>query len=208
MKVVFDLAGVLFHWQPERMLQRELPHVARDAAAARHWAGEIFQGYGGDWGDFDRGTVSVPDLVQRIAGRTGLAAADVQRVVDAVPQELQPQAETVALLQRLHGSGRTLYFLSNMPAPYADLLEARNGFFECFRDGVFSGRVHHNKPEPAIFELAARRFGHLPRELVFMDDHEPNVHAARAAGWQAFHFSSAAQAASELQQRGLLAQSV
>jgi putative hydrolase of the HAD superfamily len=201
MKIVFDLGGVLFHWQPEQMLQRELPHVATDAAAARHWVSEIFQSYGGDWGEFDRGTVSVPELVQRISRRTGLAAADVQRVVDAVPHELQPKADTVALLRRLHAAGRGLYYLSNMPAPYAEHLEA-NDFFSCFSDGVFSARVHHNKPEPAIFALAAQRFGHAPQDLVFLDDHEPNVHAARAAGWQALHFSNAAQAEAALRVSG------
>jgi putative hydrolase of the HAD superfamily len=202
MKIVFDFAGVLFRWQPVAMLQRELPHLAPDEARARHWVAEIFQGYGGDWGDFDRGTVAVPALVARIAHRTGLALADVQRVVDAVPQELQPVPDTVALLRRLHEAGRELYFVSNMPAPYADHLEATHGFLRCFRDGVFSARVHLNKPEPAIFELAAARFGCAPAELVFLGDHGPNVQAARALGWNALPFSDAAQAEAEMIERG------
>lgn len=202
MKIVFDFAGVLFRWQPVAMLQRELPHLAPDEAAARHWVAQIFQGYGGDWGDFDRGTVAVPALVARIARRTGLDPADVQRVVDAVPQELQPVPDTVALLRRLQRAGRELYFISNMPAPFADHLEATHDFLRCFRDGVFSARVHLNKPEPAIFELAAARFGAAPRELVFLDDHLPNVQAARALGWNALHFSDAAKAGAEMFGRG------
>jgi len=201
MKIVFDFAGVLFRWQPVAMLQRELPHLAPDEARARHWVAQIFQHDGGDWGDFDRGTVAVPALVARIARRTGLALADVQRVVDAVPQELQPVPDSVALLRRLHEAGRELYFVSNMPAPYADHLEAEHDFLRCFRDGVFSARVHLNKPEPAIFELAAARFGAAPVELVFLDDHEPNVQAARALGWHALRFENAAQAASALRER-------
>ena len=204
MKFVFDFAGVLFHWQPLAMLQREIPHLAIDEASARHWATEIFQSYAGDWSDFDRGTVAVPELVARIVRRTGLATADVQRVVDAVPHELQPVPATVALLRRLRDSGRELYFISNMPAPYADQLEAGHEFVRWFRDGMFSARVHINKPEPAIFELAVTRFGTAPGELVFLDDHEPNVHAARALGWNALHFSDAVQAEAELRQRGWL----
>ncbi|MDP1901386.1 MAG: HAD-IA family hydrolase [Rubrivivax sp.] len=53
-----------------------------------------------------------------------------------------------------------------------------------------------------MFRLAAERFGAAPGELVFMDDHVPNVAAARALGWNAFHFSHAAQAEAELRQRG------
>jgi putative hydrolase of the HAD superfamily len=200
-KFVFDFAGVLFRWQPLALLQRELPHQASDEASARHWAAQIFQDYVGDWGDFDRGTVAVPELVSRISRRTGLAAADVQRVVDAVPHELQPAPDTVALLRRLRDAGRELYFISNMPAPYADHLEATHDFVRWFRDGVFSARVHLNKPEPEIFVLAAQRFGAAADELVFLDDHLPNVQAAASLGWNALHFRHAEQAEAELRER-------
>jgi FMN phosphatase YigB (HAD superfamily) len=70
-----------------------------------------------------------------------------------------------------------------MPAPVAETLRARHAFMGWFTDGVFSCHVGHNKPEPAIYEIAARRFGHPVAELVFMDDHGPNVDAARALGW-------------------------
>ena len=202
MKIVFDFAGVLFRWQPAAMLQREIPHLAHDEASALHWVEQIFQGYAGDWGDFDRGTVGAAALVERISRRAGLAASDVQRIVDAVPHELQPVADTVALLRRLRDSGRELYFLSNMPAPYADHLQARHDFVGWFRDGVFSARVHANKPEAAIFEIAAARFGAAPGELVFIDDHLPNVLAAQALGWNALQFSSAAQVEVDLREQG------
>ena len=203
--IVFDLGAVLFHWHPVTMLQRELPHVATDAASAEHWESEIFQSYKGDWGAFDRGTVSVPELVQRISHRTGLAAADVQTVVNAVPRELQPMAPTVALVHRLHAAGHTLHYLSNMPAPYASILE-QNAFFSCFESGVFSARVHHNKPEPEIFRIAQQRFGVPASALVFLDDHAPNVQAAQALGWNALQFSDAAQAEAELRAAGWVGQ--
>jgi putative hydrolase of the HAD superfamily len=204
MKIVFDFAGVLFGWHPPSLIRRELPGRATDAASAAHWAGLIFQGYGGDWAEFDRGTVSPDLLTERIALRTGLPAAEVRRVVDGVPRELQPIDSTVALLQRLRDAGRTLYFLSNMPAPYADLLEAQNPFVGWFRDGVFSARVRLIKPEPAIFELAAQRFAAAPGELLFFDDVAVNVDAARRSGWNAHHFTGAADCEAELRRRGLL----
>jgi putative hydrolase of the HAD superfamily len=203
-KIVFDFAGVVFHWQPLQMLQRELPHLARDTASAAHWAAQIYQSYGGDWGDFDRGTVSVPDLVARITRRTGISTADAQRAVDAIPFELQPLPATVALIKQLHQAGHPLYFLSNMPAPYAVHLEAHNPFLGLFTDGVISARVHHNKPEPAIYALAAQRFNAAPAELLFVDDHLPNVQAAQAAGWRAFQFVDAGQAAAEFTRHGVV----
>jgi putative hydrolase of the HAD superfamily len=200
-RIVFDLGAVLFSWHPKQMLMRELPHAVPDEATATHWEREVFQAYKGDWGEFDRGTVEVPDLVTRIARRTGFAPADVQTVVDAVPRELQPIPASVALLHRLADAGHTLHYLSNMPGPYADILE-RNDFFQRFTSGVFSARVHHNKPEPGIFAAAEQLFGVPPQELVFLDDHAPNVHAAQARGWQALQFVDAAQAYADLRVKG------
>ena len=77
MKVVFDFGGVLFNWHPPSLLRRELPHRAADEASASHWVREFFQGYGGDWAEFDRGTVETPELVSRIARRTGLPGAEL-----------------------------------------------------------------------------------------------------------------------------------
>jgi putative hydrolase of the HAD superfamily len=198
MRIVFDWAGVLFHWQPLQLLQRTLPQHAPDAAAAQRLVDDIFQGYGGDWADFDRGRVEVPMLVAQISARTGLPAADVRRVVDAVPAELQPMPDTVALLRRLHAQGRRLHFLSNMPGPYADHLEREHDFLRCFESGVVSARVQQIKPERGIFDTAARLFGAAPAELLFIDDVAGNVYAARAAGWQALQFVDAADCEAQL----------
>jgi putative hydrolase of the HAD superfamily len=69
---------------------------------------------------------------------------------------------------------------------------------QLFESGVFSSRVQLIKPDPAIFEHAALVFGRAPSQLLFLDDHLPNVDAARAAGWQALHFVDAAQAEAEV----------
>lgn len=204
MRIVFDFAGVLFHWQPLQLLKRELPMHATDEASARRLAEDIFQGYGGDWADFDRGRVEVPELVATIATRTGLPEQDVKRVVDAVPAELQPMPDTVALLRRLHVQGRRLHFLSNMPGPYADHLEHEHDFLRCFESGVISARVGQIKPEPEIYALAARAFQAEPTQLLFVDDVLDNVRAARRAGWQAIHFVGAADCETRMRALGAI----
>jgi putative hydrolase of the HAD superfamily len=201
-KIVFDFGGVLFHWKPSRLVQRELPLRAPDEASGQRWAEAVFQGYGGDWAEFDRGTLEVPELVQRIAARTGLHADEALRVVMGVPVELQPQPDTLDLLRRLRDAGHGLHYLSNMPRPFAAVIEARNPFIAWFRSGVFSAREGVIKPEPAIYELAATRFKAQPDELVFLDDHLPNVLAARALGWHALHFSTAATAEAAMRDAG------
>jgi putative hydrolase of the HAD superfamily len=196
--IVFDLAGVLLHWQPLPLLQRVLPARAASDVEAAALAARFFEGYGGDWGQFDRGTLSPELLVPRIARRTGLSEAEVHAVMAAVFDELSPQAETVALLHTLRAAGHTLYYLSNMPAPYAAHLLHTHAFFAEFKAGVFSSHVQLCKPESAIFALAANRFGLDGQPVVFIDDVLANVQAAQVFGWQALQFFSAAQCADAL----------
>ena len=205
MNIVFDFAGVLFRWQPHEVVATVLPNLAPDRTAADRLASDIFQGYGGDWAEFDRGRVEPAALAERIARRLpGVGAAQALALIHAVPLALKPVAGTVALLQRLHARGHGLYFLSNMPEPYAQHLEAAHDFLRLFRRGVFSARVKMIKPEPAIFAHAAQAFGIEPAHSVFIDDMAQNVAAAQAAGWQAHHFHDPAQCEAELQRLALL----
>ena len=201
--VVFDFGGVLFRWQPQALLREHLAHRATDEASAAHWATQIFQSYGGDWAEFDRGAMALDELVARTVHRTGLGEAELRALLAAVPAHLQPLPGSVALLEGLHAAGVPLYYLSNMPAPTAAVLHATHGFLRCFRSGVFSSDVGHNKPSREIFEIAAARFGHAPGELLFLDDHGPNIEAAQALGWQGHVFTGAPEAAAELRRRGL-----
>ncbi|WP_067502110.1 HAD family phosphatase [Actinoplanes sp. TFC3] len=69
---------------------------------------------------------------------------------------------------------------------------------DVFDDLVMSFQVGTRKPEPAIFALAAERAGVAPHECVLVDDLLKNCDGARAQGWQAVHFTDAAQAAALL----------
>jgi len=204
LNIVFDFAGVLFTWQPQALLARLLPHHAGDSAAASALFDTFFEGYGGDWGEFDRGTIEPGALADRIARRTGISRADVRRVIDAVPHELTPIEPTIALVRRLHTQGHALFFLSNMPAPYADHLETEHAFLDLFRAGLFSARVRMIKPEPAIFAHAQRVFAIDPADTLFIDDIAHNAQAARDAGWRALHFIDPQQCEAELMRAGVL----
>ena len=202
--IVFDFGRVVFDWQPEALVARVLPARASSPEDAAYWVREIFQCYQGDWGDFDRGEVEIPALVERIAARTGLAEAEVRAVVDAAPASLTPLPGTVALIERLKAAGRKLHYLSNMPAPFADHLERSHDLMAWFDDGVFSSRVKANKPERAIYDHALKQIELPAAQLLFIDDHGPNIEAAHALGWQAVQFVGHDELEQALQARGLL----
>ncbi|OYU29589.1 MAG: haloacid dehalogenase [Burkholderiales bacterium PBB2] len=202
--IVFDFGGVVFRWHPPSFLARVWPQRVADEIQGAAVAAEFFENYGGDWGAFDQGLIDAPTVIARIAARTGWPADEVAQVVAAVPDELQAQAGTVALIEALKQAGHRLFFLSNMPEPYADHLERSQPLAQWFEQGVFSGRVKVSKPRAEIFDLACRQFGVSPQSCLFLDDHPANIEAAQALGWQTLLFRTPEQAREELQARGLL----
>jgi HAD superfamily hydrolase (TIGR01509 family) len=201
--LIFDFGAVVFRWQPIDLLQQVLPLRAPDAAASRALAERIFKGYTGPWGRFDLGTIEVPELVDALVDQAGLSADEARRLITAIPPALEPLPDTLSLIERLRAAGHRLFYLSNMPAPFADHLEATHGFLRHFEDGVFSGRVQLAKPDAAIFQLSLQRFGIAAADAVFLDDHPANGEAARALGLGAVLFEHAAQAEAELRSFGI-----
>ena len=190
MNVVFDLGAVLVAWEPSRLMQAHFPERAPTAEAAGALARTFF--HHADWLDFDCGIRSVDEVVERTAVRLSLPHGRVHALVAPLGEHLAPIAENIALLATLrerrdaHGDLR-LFFLSNMPTPYARALERRLAFFAWFDGGIFSGDVKLIKPHSEIYEMLAWRHGLEPRETLFVDDSAANVEAARALGWRAIH---------------------
>ncbi len=58
---------------------------------------------------------------------------------------------------------------------------------------IYSHEVGLAKPDPRIFALTCQRLGLAPAEIIFVDDHQPNIAAARAYGLHAIHFTDNAQ---------------
>lgn len=204
-QIVWDFGGVLFHWQPTQLLQNLLPQHAASPPQAQALAALIFESFTphSDWAAFDLGRVEPAELAQRLARRTGLAPDELGRLIAAIPGHLQALEASVALLQMLRDAGHQLFFLSNMPKPYARALCAANPFIAWFADGLFSGDCGLMKPNKDMLALADQRFGLRHADVVFLDDHAGNIDAARAHGWQALQFRDAAQAQADLLALGL-----
>ena len=207
MNIVFDFGAVLFSWKPGALLLRTFPEHIRTDEEAAHLSHQVF-GHP-DWHDFDRGVLDADVVIARTAERLDLPLASMGDLVHGIAERLTPIAETVAVLQLLHqrrqaGDGVDgLYFLSNMPLPYARFLEHQHSFMQWFDGGIFSGDVLHIKPDPAIYQLLQSRYGLVPEHTVFIDDLKANVKAAQSVGWQGIHFESPQQLQADLVLLGL-----
>lgn len=206
MAVVFDLGGVVFQWKPLLLLQQIWPDRAPDELEAKKWADQIFESFNpaSDWAQFDLGLIEPDALAAKISKRVGITEAEMHLVIASIPPHMVPQQGTVEIMADLKAAGHTLYFLSNMPAGYANFLESSHVFFQHFSDGIFSARVQQMKPELPIFQSANQRFGVSGKDTVFIDDLQHNIDAAHAHGWTGVRFDEPFQVRRDLVKLGLL----
>jgi putative hydrolase of the HAD superfamily len=192
--VIFDLGGVVLHWNPDGIIRGFTSDEATQSVIRR----EVFKHP--DWLDMDRGVLSEDKAIDRFRERTGLSVAELSALMLAVKDSLQPIPGTVELLEDLAAHNVPLYCLSNMPATTSDYLRARYSFWRLFRGIVISGEIRLVKPEPAIFEHVLARFSLNPRSTVFVDDHLPNIESAARLGFKTLLFSDPVQCRSDLQE--------
>jgi putative hydrolase of the HAD superfamily len=190
LNVVFDFGAVLFAWQPRQLTREYFPDHATTDDATATLAQSIFSHP--DWLAFDAGLASMHTTVERIQRRTDLPICQLRNLVNDIGERLAPIPNSIQVLrdlrdQRDAGQDIQLFYLSNMPEPYARTLEQKHDFLKWFNDGIFSADVRLAKPDPAIFDLCTQRFGLQGADTVFIDDHLPNIVAARAHGWRAVH---------------------
>jgi putative hydrolase of the HAD superfamily len=106
-------------------------------------------------------------------------AADVFRDVWL---RIEPAVATLALAAALRERGYGVHLGTNQERYRAAHMREVLGYDALFDVSCYSWELGAAKPDPAFFAAAARRIGAAPAAILFIDDTEPNVTAARAAG--------------------------
>lgn len=103
-------------------------------------------------------------------------------------------SRTLALMKDLKALGKKIGILSNMSEDFHDLLFApRCAEHIALADAeIISGIERLVKPDRPIYDRTAKRLGLAPHELLFLDDTESNVVAARRWGWRSLVFKAEA----------------
>ena len=197
--VVFDVGNVLYGWDPDSFLVRQL---ADDEARLRFveetglyaWHETLDGGR-----PYDEAAAELSEKFPQYAAVIAAWGARFgETITDPVPG-------VHAIVEELDARGVPLFAITNFSADFWALFHARErAFFDRFRDIVVSGEEKLLKPDPAIYYLALDRFRLRPDEALFIDDRAINVEGAEAVGMKAHLFTTAEDLRARLGAEGLL----
>ena len=145
----------------------------------------------GLWGWVDSGLIGTGDLAALMCRAVGAGTEEEYLTVCRVLEEFyryELPLRASGWLPELKAAGKKLYYLTNYASPAFERTMERFPFFRFFDGGVVSAREHMIKPMPAIYRLLCSRYGFSPGDALYIDDHLPNIEAARREGFAVWHY--------------------
>lgn len=196
--VIFDVGNVLYQWDIRHLYAKIIDDPQRldwfvSNVVTPEWH---FQ--------HDAGRALVPmvaELIDQWPEERELIEAYVPRWLETIPGPVPGSHEIV---HALNDRGVVIHGITNFGVEFWDMFRPTAPIFDLFGDIIVSGAVKMLKPDPEIYQLAAKRFCVDPQSALFIDDRQDNVDAARACGFHAHRFSDAPTLRSQLERHGLL----
>jgi epoxide hydrolase-like predicted phosphatase len=191
--VVFDIGGVL--------------EVTPDLGVTAKWEqrlhlkpGELDERLRSVWRGGSLGTLSEEEVHKSISEIMGMNEAQVDAFMDDIWQEYLGtlNVELAAYFSSLRPRYQTAILSNSFVG--ARRKEQERYHFEDMTDLiVYSHEVGMSKPDRRIYELTCERLGMQPAEVIFLDDREAAVDAAREFGMHAILFQETGQAIADIQ---------
>ncbi len=196
---LFDIGNTLISLDYETALEG----ICRYAEIDRDKLVQIMEWSGG-YHDLERGAISFEQFHDFMRSRASYRGG-IERFRASWGQILAAPVEGIEdLLEKLRQQYRVA-FLSNSNEVHAELIRRRYGVL--FRDDdlvLFSHDHGMLKPDSAIYRLACTSLEADPHEIIFIDDLDQNVRAARQFGMRSYQFSDTLTLERELERDGLL----
>lgn len=107
---------------------------------------------------------------------------------------IEPSAEALLVVEALRLGGTSVALATNQQAYRADFMSSELGYTNIFDHLFYSCELGLAKPGPEYFQAILQTLNQPAERVLFIDDHETNVAAARAVGLhaQVYHLDSGA----------------
>jgi putative hydrolase of the HAD superfamily len=194
--VVFDMGGVLYDFQGDRL-------IARTSRRARRWRSEEVQEH---WPAlaraFETGVATETAFAESVVARYDLTLTVSEFLAEFRNAAVGFYDSALSLVTELRERHLVLSLSNTNPVQWAKVLAdlGPNDPFHAHYPSHLSG---FHKPDPRVFEAVSRLRG-TDTSFHFFDDRRENVNAARHFGWHAWRVRGVAEARTACQQAGLL----
>lgn len=148
-----------------------------------------------DWAPVLTGREPLRDRVARWAEAEAYAPGPDALIDYWFGRDMHPDPEMLALVEGLAARGVRQVMATNNEPTRAALIERDTPFAPHIERVFASGRLGVAKPDPAFLEAITTALALPPEAMLLVDDHAPNLAAARALGWRAFHLTDDTRAA-------------
>lgn len=197
--IYFDLGNVLLNFS-HRQACEQMGAVA-GVPAERVWK-VLFES--GLEQRFEAGQLDDAAFYEEFCAGIG-SRPDYCQLLEAGSDIFTVNTPMLPLLTQLCAGGHRMGILSNTCRPHWTycLKHHSSPLAQIHAVYALSHEMGCIKPDPRIFQAAAELANVAPHEIFFTDDVAGHVEAARAAGWDAVQFTTAAALADALWQRGV-----
>lgn len=191
--IVFDIGGVL-EFTPS------IGITEKWEAIFQMQPGELDKRLYEVWKCGGIGTITETQVHQQIGEILNIDAAQVNSFMDDMWKEYlgTPNTELIAYFKNLHSRYITA-IISNSFVGAREKEQAAYRFEDTTNLIIYSHEVGLEKPKREIFDLACERLQIQLHEMIFLDDVEVNIEAARALGIHAILFTNTPQAIADIE---------
>lgn len=167
--IVFDIGDVLFRWS-----------FNADDASSRCTLRQALASP--TWDEYLCGRIAQSQCYELVAKDLSVEPSQVAKAFDQARSSLQASTAVMDFIRSLkEDRDINVYAMSNMAKE--DFAALADKFDWTLFDRTFiSGEVGMRKPDPTFFRYVLREICLTPKDIVFVDDKETNVLAARKMG--------------------------
>lgn len=195
---MFDLGGVVFHYDPTLRWEKFAEHTGETGQAIRKRLADSGYAQTCDMGRL-KGERAYREGI-RLLGKRLSAERFTQIWVSA----FKPNEAVLTLVSELKERCAVALLSNNSVMVRTGLESAYPHVMELFRPRLFSADLGLMKPDPRAFAAAVELLGCSAQATLLIDDSINNISIAESLGLQGHHFSDTSALREELTARGLL----
>ncbi|MEQ1935414.1 MAG: HAD-IA family hydrolase, partial [Fimbriimonadaceae bacterium] len=148
--------------------------------------------------EYQRGSLTDSEYLFALGEKFSISTEEAKRLHASIIYEEYPGIAD--LIRALNEQGLKTAILSNTNSlHWEEMKSGRWPAFDQVQLPLGSHEVKLEKPDLAFYRSLEARLEVVPGEIMFFDDHDPNVRGAVAAGWHAHLIDPTGNTASQIQ---------